>query len=200
MSGDIEEIYRSSFAFEDYRARMRVHVRAFDDVYERLAFVREHETGKAPLGNCRILVLTEDYCIDSVLNVPLIAHLAEASPGAGLRIASRDSHPELAGRFPGRGGMSRTPTAIFLNQLKQVPDYWSERSKSDHAWMTTFLARDPMPALIIENGSPTQTLGDWMKRRLASQLPFFETHSWRDARDELSAIASTDASPLLTRD
>lgn len=191
MSGDIEQIYRCSITFEDYRARMRVHVRAFNDVYMRLAFVRDHEIGKAPLGTCRILVLTEEFCIDNVLNVPLIARLAEASPQAELRIASRDAHAEVASHFPGRDGNSKLPTAIFLDRSRQVLGYWSERSNSDHAWMTTFLARDPIPALILHDGRPTHTLSDWMERRLAAQLPFFATHSWRDARDELSAIANS---------
>ena len=194
MSNDVEQVYRDGLTFEDHRARMRVHVHAFNDLYERLAFVREHETGKAPLVTSRILILTEDYCIDSVLNVPLIARLAEASPGVELRIAGRDSHGELAGYFPGRGGTSRLPTVIFLGRPKQVLGYWSERSKSDHAWMATFLARDPMPTLILDDGRPTPTVADWMERRLASQRPFFETRSWRDARDELRAIANSAAS------
>lgn len=194
MSGDIEEIYRLGVAFEDYRARMRVHARAFNDVYMRLAFVRDHEIGKAPLGTCRIFILTEEYCIDNVLNVPLIARLAEASPQAELRVASRDAHAEVASHFPGRGGDSRLPTVIFLNRPGQVLGYWSERSNSDQAWMTAFLARDPIPPLILDDGRPTRALSDWMERRLAAQLPFFETRSWRDARDELSAVANAASS------
>ena len=194
MSGDVEQAYRGGLTFEAYRARMRVHVHAFNDIYERLAFVREHETGKTPLGSCRILILTEDYCIDSLLNVPLIARLAEVSPGAELRIASRDAHATLARCFPGRGGTSRLPTVIFLRRSMQVFGYWSERSQSDHAWMATFQARDPIPALTLDHGRPTGALVDWMERRLASQRPFFETQSWRDVRNELHAIASA-ASP-----
>lgn len=193
MSGDVEQAYRGGLAFETYRARMRVHVRAFNDLYERLAFVKEHEAGQAPLGDCRILILTEDYCVDSLLNVPLIARLAEASPGAELRITSRDEYAMLARCFPGRGGMSRLPTVIFLRGPMQVLGYWSERSKSDDAWMATFQARDPIPALTLDNGQPTGALADWMERRLAAQRPFFETQSWRDVRNELHAIASADS-------
>ena len=101
MSGDVEQAFRDGLTLEAYRARMRVHVRAFNDLYERLAFVRDHEVGNAPLGACRILILTEDYCIDSLLSVPLIARLAQASPDAELRIASRDTYARLASCFPG---------------------------------------------------------------------------------------------------
>ena len=192
MSGDVEQAYQGGVTFDAYRARMRVHVRAFNDVYERLAFVRKLEAGKAPLGACRILILTEDYCVDSVLNVPLIARLAEASPDADLRIVSRSAYEPLARRFPGRGGVSRLPTVIFLRSPMQVLGYWSERSKSDHAWMATFQARNPIPALTLDNGHPTGALADWMERRLAAQRTFFEAQSWREARDELHAIATAD--------
>jgi len=190
MARDVEQVYEHGLRLASYQARMRVHVCAFNDLYERLAFVRGEQIRKPPFAACRILILTEDYCIDSVLNVPLIARLAEASPGAQLRIASRDANAELAGCFPGRGGVSRLPTVIFLGRSKQVLGYWSERSKRDHEWMTMFLARDPMPEIILDDGRPTPTLADWMERRLTSQRPFFEAHSWRDARDELRAIAS----------
>lgn len=194
MSSDIEQIYECSGTFEEYRTRMRVHVRAFNDVYARLAFVRDHELENAPLGSCRIFVLTEEYCIDNVLNVPLIARLAEASPQAELRIASRDAHAKVASHYPGRDGNSRLPTVIFLDRSMRVRGYWSERSNTDHAWMTDFLAHDPIPEIILDDGHPTRALSEWMGRRLASQLPFFETHSWRDARNELSAIAKSASS------
>ena len=194
MPRDVEQAYADGLPLEGYRTRMRVHIRAFSDQYERLAFVREEQTGQAPLGTCRILILTEDYCIDSLLNVPLIARLVEASPGAQLRIASRDAHAELAGCFPGRDGVSRLPTVIILGRSGQVLGYWSERSKRDHAWMKGFVARDPMPELTLNDGRPTPTLANWMERRLASQRPFFETHSWRDVRDELRVIANAATS------
>ena len=196
MSKDVEQTYRDGLGFEAYRAHLRVHARAFSDVYEGLAFVCEEEAGNAPFERCRILVLTEDYCIDSVLNVPLIARLTEASPDAELRIAGRDAHAVLAECFPGRGGVSRLPTAIFLGRSGQVLGYWSERSKHDHEWMATFLERDPMPQIVLDAGTPVPALADWMERRLRSQWPVFRTHSWRAARDELRVIAaSLDGAP-----
>lgn len=193
MPQDVEQAFEAGLAFEAFRAGMRIHAHAFNDLYERLAFVRTREAGTAPLGDGRILILTEEYCIDSVLNVPLVARLAQASPGASLRIASRDAHAGLASRFPGRGGVSRLPTVIFLGQAGQPPRHWSERSRRDHDWMATFLARDPMPDLTLYEGRPAPALANWMVRRLASQRPFFEAESWLCARDELRAIATEAA-------
>ncbi len=188
MIQDLETAYAGGLSFEEYCGRVRVHAQAFLDHYNRLAFVGE-QAGVSPLGESYILVLTEDYCIDSVLNLPLIARLAEASPKARLRIAKRDSHPDLAAAFPGRGGESRLPTVIFLSNSGAALGHWSERSRRDQAWMEVFLARDPIPDIVLEDGRPTPTLAAWMARRLTLQQPFFLAESWRVVRDELRATA-----------
>lgn len=192
MSSDIQRIFTSGLTFWQYRDNMSTHVDAFRDHYERLAFVPREERDRAPVGTASILVLTEDYCIDSVLNVPLIARLVEASPGAKLRLAKRDEHSDVAAHFPGRGGLSRLPTAILLDQRGGVLSFWSERSRKDHQWMTDFLARDPMPELQLEGGRPLPALAQWMARRFAAQRGFFETESWKSVRDELHCLVKND--------
>jgi hypothetical protein len=194
MSGDVETCYANALTFEEYRAQLRIHVSAFNEHDERLAFVLDEERGKAPVGNSRILILTEEYCIDSVLNVPLIARLVEASPDSALRIARRDEHLKLASRFPGRGGTNRLPTVIFLGRAPQILGYWSERAECAHHWMATFVAQDPMPELIIEEGQPTPGLAAWMDRRFSSQRLIFEAQGWRNVRDELHALANSATS------
>jgi hypothetical protein len=203
MSAELEACYASAFPYDKYRAQLSVHQGAFNEHYDRLAFVLDEENGKAPMRNSRILILTEEYCIDSVLNVPLIARLVEASPGAHLKIARRDLHLQLAARFPGRGGKSRLPTVIFLSQPGEPTRYWSERAASAHKWMVSFVALDPMPEIIIEQGQPTPEVAAWMARRFSSQRSIFEAGGWRDVRNELFALAesaSTVASVNFFRD
>lgn len=192
MNDQIAAAYGAARTFEDYRSGLRVHSVAFNKVYERLRFVRDMAAEVAPLGESRILVLTEDFCVDSALSLPLIARLVEASPRAELRIASRDSHRQLASQFPGRGGVSRLPTVLFLDRRQNVRGYWSERSSQDQLWMNAFLAHDPMPEMIVKDGLPEPAFAAWMDRRLAAQIPFFEAMGWRFVRDELVAIATAE--------
>lgn len=192
MSGELETCFASAMPFNAYRAQLTVHRDAFNEHYVRLEFMLDVEKTTAPLGNSRILILTEEYCVDSVLNVPLVARLVEASPRAALRIARRDENLNLASCFPGRGGVSRLPTVIFLGSPGQPVRYWSERAKEAHRWMGSFLASDPMPELSIEEGQPAPGLAAWMKRRYSSQKVVFLDQGWRDARDELSALATRD--------
>lgn len=189
MNEQIAAIYGAARTFEDYRSGLRVHAAAFSKVYDRLQFVPDMAAEVAPLGDSRLLVLTEDFCVDSALSLPLIARLVEASPRAELRIASRNSHRQLANQFPGRGGVSRLPTVLFLDRNDNVEGYWSERSSQDQLWMNAFLVHDPMPEMIVRDGLPAPVLAAWMERRLTAQLPFFEAMGWRFVRDELVAVS-----------
>lgn len=192
MKDQILEAYAGAWSFEEYRAQMRVHAQTFNRVYERLHFVLDIEAGLAPLGSSRLFILTEDFCIDSVLNTPLIARLVEASPEAELRVASRDMHQPLANNFLGRDGASRLPTVICMDCDGNVTGYWTERSRPDQQWMEAFLAQDPIPEIVLEDGFPARELSEWMERRLAAQLPFLESTSWRFVRDELAALATQE--------
>lgn len=190
MVSPIADIFAAGIDFAGYRGNLTVHAARFDEVYEKLEFVRHEEAKRAPLGSSRVLVLAEAFCIDAVLNIPLIARLAEASPESVLRFVSRDAHPALAAAHPGRDGQSRVPTVILLNSEGEEQGYWSERSARDHEWMAAFLARDPIPPITLDNGRPTALLADWMTRRFDGQFPFFVSGSWCCVRDELGDIAS----------
>lgn len=190
MNDQIATVYGAARTFEDYRSDLQVHAAAFNKIYDRLQFVLDLAAEVAPFGENRLFILTEDFCVDSALSLPLIARLVEASPCAELRIASRNSHRQLASQFPGRGGVSRLPTVLFLDRQHNVRGYWSERSGQDQLWMNAFLAHDPMPEMIVRDGLPAPVLAAWMDRRLTAQIPFFEAMGWRFVRDELVAVAN----------
>lgn len=198
MRQDIVETHARGVNIEAYRQNMRVHAERFNLVYQQLEFVRRAEAARASLGSSRILILTEEFCIDSVLNVPLIARLAEASPEAELRIVRRDDQRALAIEFPGRDRLSRLPTVVFFDHRGELQGYWSERSKRDHEWMAAFLKKDPLPPITLENGHPTDVLAHWMTRRFDAQLPFLLDGGWRFVCDELSAIPrqANDRDPI----
>lgn len=125
-----------------------------------------------------------------MLNLPLIAVLGAASFGSSIRVASRDAHPEIAARFPGRSGASRLPTVIFLDAGWNILGHWSERSAKDHEWMANFTSRDPLLTIELDKGHPAGAFAPWLDRRLSSQLPVFLDENWKAVRDELVAVAA----------
>lgn len=74
-----------------------------------------------------MLVLTEGWCGDAAQTVPVLQHLAAASPRLELRLVLRDEHPELMDHFLTEGGRS-IPKLILLDpETLEVLGDWGPR-------------------------------------------------------------------------
>lgn len=181
------DAFREGLTFEEYRAGLRVHREAFGDQYDRLAAIVNEV--QPSLANLRALAISEDWCPDCVFNLPLLARLVEATPGAELRIVRRPAVRALADKYPGRGGASRIPTFIFIDEADKVIGHWSERCASSQRWFESFTKEHPLPALEFMDGIPAPPLMDWMQLRIALEGPRFQQGVWRDVMKEIAAVA-----------
>ncbi|MGH8201299.1 MAG: thioredoxin family protein [Steroidobacteraceae bacterium] len=138
----------------------------------------------------RTLAIVEDWCVDCVLNVPILARLAEASGPAPVRFARRDECKELAQRFRGRGDVNRVPTFVFLDERGGLIAHWSERCASSQRWMDTFTKSHPMPELDLTAGIPAPRLLDWMQLRISLERERFYAGVWREVLAEIRAVTA----------
>jgi hypothetical protein len=180
--------FRDGMSFDAYRQSLRVHREAFNNHYDRLAAVANELRGQAPLADIRVLAISDDWCPDCVFNLPILARMVEASPGAELRIVRRPPYRALAEQYPGRGGTSRIPTFIFLNAADKVIGHWSERCAASQHWFEAFTKEHPLPELHFVDGIPVAPLMDWMRLRIASERTRFYDGVWRDVAAEIAAI------------
>jgi thioredoxin family protein len=187
---DAVQTFEAGMTFQEYIADFRVHRDELVDHHERLAGIVSELQNNPPLSNVRVLAISEDWCPDCVFNVPIVARFVEASRGSSLRIVRRPEYVALADTYPGRGGISRVPTFIFLDQSDDVIGHWSERCASSHRWFKTFTKDHPMPQLSIKNGIPAPPLVSWMKLRIASERDRFYRGVWRDVLSEIQVILS----------
>jgi hypothetical protein len=186
----IQTIFEQAIPIDDYLAQEQVNRIWFARVREGVQRVADDPASAIFPAHVRLLILSEPYCGDCVLNLPLIAALGAASGSSAIRVASRDAYPEIAARFPGRNGASRLPTVIFLDASWNVLGHWSERSAKDHEWMAHFTSNDPLLTIELDNGHPAGAFASWLERRLSSQLPIFLNDNWKAIRDELVAVAA----------
>lgn len=73
----------------------------------------------------RLLIVAEDWCLDSVYTVPYIANLAAAA-GVELRIVDRTAGNALMAQHRTRDGRNVTPTVVLLRDDRDV-GAWVER-------------------------------------------------------------------------
>ncbi|MDW7981993.1 MAG: thioredoxin family protein [Thermomicrobium sp.] len=80
--------------------------------------------GQEPL---HILVITEDWCPDSVQFVPMVIALAAALPTVEVRILRRSEHADLAARYRRPDGTQAIPTFVLLDADFQELGFLIER-------------------------------------------------------------------------
>jgi hypothetical protein len=111
----------------------------------------------------RLLVVAEDWCVDSAHTVPYVARLAAASR-VELRIVDRDVGAPLMARHPTRDGRPATPTIVLIREGRDVG-----------AW--------------IERPAPLQDLFFSMATNPESAKRFADRASWYDADRGRTTIA-----------
>ena len=85
-------------------------------------------------GHWHLLVLSEDWCGDSVNIVPIIAKLAESVSNMDMRILARDENLDIMDTH--LTGKSRSiPIVILLNQKYQECGWWGPRPSELQRWV-----------------------------------------------------------------
>jgi hypothetical protein len=77
------------------------------------------------------LALTEGWCGDSLMNLPILAKIAEAAPGLELRIFIRSQEPELTAAYQARN-VKNIPVFSFFDAAFNELGTWVERSQAAH--------------------------------------------------------------------
>lgn len=82
----------------------------------------------------KLLVIAEDWCGDASNTVPIVAKLADMSPGLELRIILRDENPEVMDQYLTNGARS-IPIVIALDDDLQEIGHWGPRPTQLQAWV-----------------------------------------------------------------
>ncbi len=102
---------------------------------QRAAFTHRAETA-------HVLVMTEDWCGDALMNTPIAARIVEALPAADLRVFVRKSAPELKAHYADRG-ITSILVVTFLDPDFRELATWVERPQTAGAVLAAWLAAHP---------------------------------------------------------
>lgn len=81
-------------------------------------------------GSWHLLVISEDWCIDSQSLIPVVSALADASGNVDLRIVSRDAEPDLMNAHLTNGTARAIPVVIVLDADYQERGWWGSRPQA----------------------------------------------------------------------
>ncbi len=186
------DAFQDGLRFEAYVASMTTLKRHMLEQYEALHLNEAIKTEFANLiekhGQVLALVITEDYCPDSVLNLPIVARLAEAVPAMTLRVIYRSDYPQLADRYPAVDGYNHIPTVIFMTLQGQELGVWHERSAVAREFLANFEKENPQPSKTLASGETTLAFKKWAKKRLAAQKEAYQNGLWQETLKEFMAL------------
>ncbi|RLQ96848.1 thioredoxin family protein [Falsibacillus albus] len=87
----------------------------------------EHFFEELKKADLRVIVLTEDWCGDAMLNVPILFKIAEAA-GMEVRLLERDQNLELMDQYLTNGKSRAIPIFIFIDQEGNERAVWGPRA------------------------------------------------------------------------
>ena len=86
------------------------------------------------VGEWKLIVLTEDWCLDATATVPPVARLAEAARNVELRVLDRDDHLDLMDAHLTNGRARSIPVVILLDASGAERAWWGPRPSDLQAW------------------------------------------------------------------
>lgn len=78
-------------------------------------------------GQWHLLVIGEDWCIDSQSSIPVVSALADAASNVDLRLVTREAHPELMDAHLSNGTARSIPVIIVLDADFEERGWWGSR-------------------------------------------------------------------------
>jgi hypothetical protein len=145
--------------WEQFLRSVRVQRHLWQDTASRTEVPPEFvERLKRVSSGLRILIVTEDWCADSVHTVPYIARLAERV-GIGLRIVDRTTGKPVMSRYRTLDHRVATPLVLLIRNERDV-GAWVERPMALQSWFLAMRSQHDSQRLARKEEWYTRDRGD----------------------------------------
>lgn len=130
-----QQYFENAITLEKYMSQMESNQEKSYSIYENFTLPEDLEfmdllKQKQP----HVLVITEDWCGDAMMNNAVLRRLAEAA-GLEVRCVYRDQNLELMDQYLTNGGRS-IPKYIFLSKEGEVLGDWGPRAPEVQQFVT----------------------------------------------------------------
>ena len=116
------ERFAQGLTVGDYVAQMITNRERFAHLLAAAPVEAGAREAVAGLGRkIKILVITEDWCPDSLRTIPPVARLVDGLPNVELRIFLRDANPDVMNQYLKRGQFRAIPVfAVFDEEMHEI--------------------------------------------------------------------------------
>ena len=154
---DLNSWFQKGLTKEEYIDLMKVNKEGMVSIYDRFELENEvkYKLEDVQSKKLHAIVLTEDWCGDAKLNIPVLLRLAEAT-NMEVRFVLRDQNLELMDQYLTNGTSRAIPIFIFIDQEGKEVGVWGPRAPEIQA--------------IVEKGRaefPDKDAPDFQEKQLA---------------------------------
>lgn len=116
------ERFAQGLPIPEYVAQMQTNQDAFTRLLAEAPVRPEDREALRALGRkIKILVITEDWCPDSLRTIPAVARLVDGLPEVEMRVFLRDDNPDVMDQYLKRGQFRAIPVfAVFDEEMNEV--------------------------------------------------------------------------------
>lgn len=125
----LAEWYEKGMTAQAYIDAMSTNKEELQSIYDRFQVNDADEAQFAELQakNLRAIVLTEDWCGDAMVNVPILLKIAEKA-NIDVRMLLRDQNLELMDQYLTNGTARAIPIFIFIDEAGNEVAVWGPRA------------------------------------------------------------------------
>jgi len=116
------ERFAEGLTVAEYVAQMQTNRDAFARLLaEAPVRPEDREAIATREGKIKILVITEDWCPDSLRTIPVLARLVDGLPHVEMRVFLRDDNPDVMDQYLKRGQFRAIPVfAVFDEEMNEL--------------------------------------------------------------------------------
>jgi hypothetical protein len=144
---DFKALWNQALTFDSFVTSCKAeHCGLWQGIYNVARIPAWAAAAVPPAAGLKLLVIAEDWCGDASNTVPIVAKLADMSPGLELRVIQRDENPEVMDRYLTNGARS-IPIVIALDDDFREIGHWGPRPRELQAWVMANRATTPKAEL-----------------------------------------------------
>lgn len=121
-----QQYYEEAVSIQEYMEHMTQLKELSFEIYNQFEVPNDEFIEKLKNSGYHLLVITEDWCGDAMLNNPIIRKVVEAA-GLTMRATLRDADTELIDRHLTNGGRA-IPIYLVLNDEGEIIAKWGPRA------------------------------------------------------------------------
>lgn len=141
--------FNKGLPVEEYIQSMEKYKEQLLHIYKHFKLPDNRQTLKEiEEKNLRVIVLTEDWCGDAMLNLPILLQIAKKTH-MDVRILYRDKNLELMDQYLTNGKSRSIPIFIFIDEAGNEVAKWGPRAETVQQFVDETLAS--LPAKEDEN-------------------------------------------------